>query len=151
MLLGNEPMLAMEDLKEVMKEEPNSIPGFCIMARSMFMTADFEKSLSLWHKARKLRERSPEVNEAIDTICQTILSSLEGCFSSKDTWEIIEVNSFYFSHPSNLILIIAIFYQAMISKHGSVDSYLESIKGLKVYFKDFSLTDLFTYLEGNVI
>ena len=92
MLLGNEPRLAMEDLKEVMNEEPNSIPGFCIMARSMFMTADFEKSLSLWHKARKLRERSPEVNEAIDTICQTILSSLEGCFSSKDTWEIIEVN-----------------------------------------------------------
>ena len=109
MLLGNEPMLAMEDLKEVMKEEPNSIPGFCIMARSMFMTADFEKSLSLWHKARKLRERSPEVNEAIDTICQTILSSLEGCFSSKDTWEIIEVNSSVFSLPSNLILIIAIF------------------------------------------
>ena len=38
-------------------------------------------------------------------------------------------------HPSNLILIIAIFYKAMISKHGSVDSYLESIKGLKVYLK----------------
>ena len=91
LLLGNNPRLAMEDLKEVMKEEPNSIPGYCIMAKSMFMIADFEKSLSLWHKARKLRERSPEVNDAIETICQTILSSLEGCFSSKDTREIIEV------------------------------------------------------------
>ena len=91
LLLGNEPKLAMEDLKEVMIEEPDSIPGYCIMAKSMFMIADFEKSLVLWHKARKLRERNQEVKDAIDNICQTILSSLEGCFSSEDTREIIEV------------------------------------------------------------
>ena len=39
----------------------------------------------------------------------------------------------------------------MISKHGSVDSYLESIKGLKVYLMDLILTDLTDHLEGNVI
>ena len=30
MLIGNEPRLALEDLKEVMAEEPESIPGYCI-------------------------------------------------------------------------------------------------------------------------
>ena len=30
MLMGNEPALALEDLKEVMSEEPDSIPGWII-------------------------------------------------------------------------------------------------------------------------
>ena len=55
----------------------------------MFLTGDFEKSLVLWHKARKLRKKHPEVKEAIDSICQTILSSMQNCF--KDTEVIIDV------------------------------------------------------------
>ena len=42
----------------------------------MFLIGDFEKSLVLWHKARKLRKKHPEVKEAIESICQTILSSM---------------------------------------------------------------------------
>ena len=55
----------------------------------MFLIGDFEKSLVLWHKARKLRKKHPEVKEAIENICQTILSSMQNCF--KDTDLIIKV------------------------------------------------------------
>ena len=30
MLLGNEPMLALEDLNDVMEEEPDNVRGYCI-------------------------------------------------------------------------------------------------------------------------
>ena len=68
----------------------------------MFMIADFEKSLLLWHKARKLRDGNQEVcfcnpfltmtlqffvlfsilqvKEAIENIGQTIVSSMTGAY-----------------------------------------------------------------------
>ena len=79
----------------------------------MFLISDFEKSLVYWHKAKKLREGSQEVvnsiyditvtnchnlidvlqvKDAIENIGQTIVSSMEGCFSAKDTDTIIKVN-----------------------------------------------------------
>ena len=58
----------------------------------MFMISDFEKSLLLWHKARMLREKSTEVNEAIENINRTIVLSMAGCFSSPDTDDIIKVD-----------------------------------------------------------
>ena len=36
MLIGNEPRLALEDLREVMAEEPDSIAGFCIKVFRIF-------------------------------------------------------------------------------------------------------------------
>ena len=81
----------------------------------MFMIADFEKSLVFWHKAKKLREKHKEVKDAIENICQTIVSSMEGCFDSKDTDDII---------------------RTMIDKHGSVDGYLDSIKDHKEVLSD---------------
>jgi len=110
MLMGNEPALALEDLKEVMSEEPDSIPGWIIKAKCMFLISDFEKSLVYWHKAKKLREGSQEVKDAIENIGQTIVSSMEGCFSAQDTDTII---------------------RGMMDEHGSVDNYLESIRGCK--------------------
>ena len=59
----------------------------------MFLIGNFEKSLVLWHKAKKLRRKHPEVREAIENICQTILSSMQNCFTGKDTAVIIEVKS----------------------------------------------------------
>ena len=41
MLIGNEPRLALEDLKEVMAEEPESIPGYCIKVNLHFLTGTF--------------------------------------------------------------------------------------------------------------
>ena len=79
----------------------------------MFLISDFEKSLVYWHKAKKLREGSQEVvnsiyditvtnchnlidvlqvKDAIENIGQTIVSSMEGCFSAQDTDAIIRVN-----------------------------------------------------------
>ena len=89
MLMGNEPALALEDLKEVMSEEPDSIPGwiikvdykwitnstfyfdFFVQAKCMFLISDFEKSLVYWHKAKKLREGSQEVIRSMTLRLQT--------------------------------------------------------------------------------
>ena len=38
MLMGNEPALALEDLKEVMSEEPDSIPGWIIKVDYKWIT-----------------------------------------------------------------------------------------------------------------
>ena len=81
----------------------------------MFMIADFEKSLVLWHKARMLREKSLEVNEAIEQINQTIISSMEGCFSSPDNDQLI---------------------QNLIREFSTVDNYLESISAEKEMLSD---------------
>ena len=59
-----------------------------------FQKLDFiflKLSLVLWHKAKKVRERQPEVREAIENICQTIVSSMDNCFTARDTQQIIEV------------------------------------------------------------
>ena len=61
----------------------------------MFLIGDFEKSLVLWHKAKKLRTQHPEVREAIENLCQTILSSMQNCFRGRDTAAIIEVTLLY--------------------------------------------------------
>ena len=57
-----------------------------------------------------MRQKQPEVKEAIETICQTIVSSMRNCFSGNDTADIIE---------------------AMMSQYGKVDNYLTSIKDEK--------------------
>ena len=62
----------------------------------MFLIGDFEKSLVLWHKAKKLRTKHPEVREAIENLCQTILSSMQNCFRGRDTPAIIEVTLLFF-------------------------------------------------------
>ena len=58
----------------------------------MYLIGDYEKSLVLWHKAKKMRQKQPEVKEAIENICQTIVSSMTNCFAGNDTADIIQVN-----------------------------------------------------------
>lgn len=58
----------------------------------MFLLGNFEKSLVLYHKAKSLRKGIEFVQEAIDSIGQTIISSLENCFDAfEDTDDIIKV------------------------------------------------------------
>merc|ERR1711923_165629 len=65
MLEAKEPLTALEDLQEVLVEDPNNIEVFCTQAKCMFLIGDFEKSLLLWHKAKKLRKKHPGLREAI--------------------------------------------------------------------------------------
>ena len=62
------------------------------MAKCMFLVGDFENSLLVWHKVKKIRGSTPEIKEAIENVEQTILSSMEHCFSSRDIKTVIEVD-----------------------------------------------------------
>jgi len=107
--------MALEDLDEVLLEDPDYIEVFCTQAKCMYLIGDYEKSLVLWHKAKKMRQKQPEVKEAIENICQTIVSSMTNCFAGNDTADII---------------------QAITSQHGTVDHYLNTIKDDKEVLSD---------------
>ena len=70
----------------------------------MFLMGHFEKSLLVWHKARKIRENVEEVNDAIENVGQTILTSLEGCFGLPSCARVIT---------------------ELLEEYGCVDDYLE--------------------------
>ena len=60
-LTGDEPGLAYEDILEVHKDDPEDFFATCVKAKCMFMMGDFEKSLVVWHQARKIRGNVVEV------------------------------------------------------------------------------------------
>ena len=97
----------------------------------MYLIGDYEKSLVLWHKAKKMRQKQPEVKEAIENICQTIVSSMTNCFAGNDTADIIHVNKL-----GDIFLCIDSLLQAMTSQHGTVDHYLNTIKDDKEVLSD---------------
>ena len=66
MLLGDSPKLAYEDTLEVLKEDPDDFFAICVKAKCMYMMGDFEKSLMVWHKARKIRPNVQEVKWRIE-------------------------------------------------------------------------------------
>ena len=76
MVVANEPKMALEDIKEVLKDEPEDFLAICTkvviytfllynissyQAKCMFLVGDFEKSLVVWHKAKQLRGNTTEV------------------------------------------------------------------------------------------
>ena len=60
-LLGDEPQLAFEDILEVLKDDPEDFSAICAKARCLFTMGEFEKSLMVWHQARKMRSNVLEV------------------------------------------------------------------------------------------
>ena len=48
-------------LIEVLKEDPEDFLATCVKAKCLFMMGDFEMSLMVWHKARKMRGNVGEV------------------------------------------------------------------------------------------
>ena len=75
-MTANQPKLALSDVEQVLKEDSDIFPAICTQVRPccyyfsskasskaqcLFLLGDFEKSLVVWHKAKKLRGNTPEV------------------------------------------------------------------------------------------
>ena len=61
LLMADAPELAYADVVEVLNEDPDDFLATCVKAKCMFLMGDFERSLLVWYKARKMRGNVVEV------------------------------------------------------------------------------------------
>ena len=59
--MGDAPEVAYADVVEVLSEDPDDFLATCVKGRCMFLMGDFERSLMVWYKARKMRGNVVEV------------------------------------------------------------------------------------------
>ena len=63
--MDNSPEKALVDIESVLKTTPNDFSALCIQAKIMNELGQFEKSLMIWHQARRVRIDRPEVSHII--------------------------------------------------------------------------------------
>ena len=59
--MGDVPELADADVVEVLSEDLDDYLATCVKVKCMFLIGDFERSLMVWYKARKMRGNVGEV------------------------------------------------------------------------------------------
>ena len=74
--MGDAPELAYADVVEVLSEDPDDFIATCVKARCMFLMGDFERSLMVWYKARKMRGNVVEVRQ--DNVSYVLLNYRQG-------------------------------------------------------------------------
>eukprot|EP00088_Acartia_fossae_P004922 TRINITY_DN12148_c0_g1_i2.p1 TRINITY_DN12148_c0_g1~~TRINITY_DN12148_c0_g1_i2.p1 ORF type:complete len:408 (-),score=114.41 TRINITY_DN12148_c0_g1_i2:72-1295(-) len=114
-LHANEPSLALEDAKEVFDEFPDDFGAHCMMAECLYMKGYLERSLSVWHKAAKLRPNMEPVYKSIEKVRNTLLVAMTNCFAATDTYDII---------------------QGMLEKYGSVEECMKDLSTHTEYLSD---------------
>ena len=53
----HKPKEALEDVLKVLKWRPNDFDGLCIHANIFHQLGQFERSLLVWHRVKKIRPR----------------------------------------------------------------------------------------------
>jgi len=60
-LMNNDPEWALKDILKVLAVLPNDFSAICTHAKAIYQMGQFERSLMLWHKAKKIKRTSQEV------------------------------------------------------------------------------------------
>ena len=72
MLMNNDPEWALKDILKVLTVLPNDFNAICTHAKAIYQLGQFERSLMLWHKAKKIKRTSQEVRGCaeVSKICR---------------------------------------------------------------------------------
>jgi hypothetical protein len=59
--MDNEPKHALKDIQKVLDTTPRDFNAICTHAKIIYQLGQFERSLMVWHQARKMKRGSQEV------------------------------------------------------------------------------------------
>lgn len=59
--MDNDPTYALKDIQKVLVSQPEDFHAICTHAKIIYHLGQFERSLMLWHKAKKIKKSSQEV------------------------------------------------------------------------------------------
>ena len=118
-LMLQKPKDALEDIHKVLKWRQDDFHGLCIRADIFQELGQFEKSLLVWQRVKKIRPRCTlvrsvtwflsvfffsfalKVNRSIESLKNRITSSLQNCFDADDIKLLVKVLQHICSNNAN--------------------------------------------------